>query len=103
MSKREHPDAREELRNAANWYDDEQPGLGHDFYDAIDDALQHMLDWPFSAPVFPGWQDAPQVRSMRVRVFPYRVLYYVTDTSIVILAYAHHRRKPGHWQHRLDS
>lgn len=103
LSKREHPEAREELRDAANWYDDEQPGLGDDFYDAIDEALQHMLDWPFVAPVFPNWQDTPQVRSASVRAFPYRVLYYANDTSIVVLAYAHQRRKPGYWQHRIDG
>lgn len=103
LSKREHPEAREELRSAANWYDDEQAGLGDDFYDAIDEAIQHMLDWPLSAPVFLGWKDTPQVHSMRVRVFPYRVLYYVTGTSIVILAYARHRRKPRYWQRRLGG
>lgn len=101
LTKREHPEARDELQDAANWYDDEQPGLGDDFYDAIDEALQSILDWPLSAPVFPGWDDTPEVRTMAVHVFPYRVMYYVTDTSIVVLAYAHHRRKPGYWQHRL--
>lgn len=35
-------------------------------------------------------------------VFPYRIVYYVTDTSIVILAYAHQRRQPDYWQHRLE-
>lgn len=42
------------------------------------------------------------VRSARVGVFPYRIVYYVTDTSIVILAYAHQRRQPDYWQHRLE-
>lgn len=37
------------------------------------------------------------VRSMPVRVFPYRVLYYLTDKSIVMLAYAYQRRRPGDW------
>ncbi len=103
LSKREHPEARDELRNAAIWYDDEQPGLGEDFYAAIDEAIQHALDWPRSAPLLPGWEDTPQVRSMRVLVFPYRVFYYLTDTSIVILAYSHQKRRPGYWRHRLDS
>lgn len=103
LSKREHPEAHDELRDAANWYDDEEPGLGEDFFDAIDETLQRILDWPLSAPVFPGWNDVPPVRGMRVRVFPYRVLYYVTDTRVVILAYAHQSRKPEYWQHRLDS
>lgn len=103
LSKREHPEARDELRDAANWYESEPPGLGEDFYDAIDETLRHIVDWPHSAPVFPGWTDTPVVRSMPVQLFPYRVLYYVTDTSAVILAYAHYRRAPGYWQDRLDQ
>ena len=102
LEKREHPEARDELREAAFWYDDRESGLGEDFYDAIDEAIARISGWPRSAPAFPGWVDTPTVRSMAVAVFPYRVLYYVTDTSFVILAYAHNRRKPRYWQHRLD-
>lgn len=102
-SKREHPGARDELRDAAQWYDDEQPGLGDAFYDAIDETLRHVLAWPLAAPVFPGWEGTPEVRSAGVGVFPYRVLYCVTDTSVVILAYAHQRRSPGYWTHRLGD
>ena len=68
----------------------------------VEDAVLGVLDWPRAAPVFPGWDEEPVVRSKRVRVFPYRVLYYLTDTSVVIVAYAHTRRKPRYWQHRLD-
>lgn len=62
-----------------------------------------MLDWPEAARVFPGWNELPVVRSASVRVFPYRVLYYLTDTEVVIVAYAHNRRKPKYWEHRLDG
>ena len=100
---REHPEARRELREAVFWYDDQKPGLGIDFYDAIDEAITSIHRWPRSAPVFPDWLDQLTVRSMSVAVFPYRVLYYLTDTSLVILAYAHESRRPGYWRHRLDA
>lgn len=102
LPKREHPVAREELRSAALWYDDQHAGLGKDFLDAIDEAIERLLDRPHSAPIVAGWEDEPQVRSMRVRVFPYRVLYYITDTAVVIVAYAHQRRRPGYWHHRVE-
>lgn len=101
--KREHPEARAELREAAFWYDDQQLYLGDDFHDAIEVTIQRVLDWPQAAPVFPGWCELPVVRSASVNVFPYRVIYYRTDTSVVIVAYAHSRRKPGYWLHRLDG
>lgn len=101
LEKREHPEARDELREAAYWYDGREPGLGESFYDAIDAAIVRIAEWPSFAPVFPGWVDSPIVRSMAVNVFPYRVLYYLTDTGLVILAYAHEKRRPGYWRKRL--
>lgn len=88
----------------SNWSTWRNLTLGYDLnwlLDAIDEALRQILDRPLSAPVLLGWTESPTVRSMRVLVFPYRVLYYVSDTSIVILAYAHHRRKPGDWHQRM--
>jgi plasmid stabilization system protein ParE len=99
---REHPDARDELREAAHWYDDREPGLGDDFYDAVDDAIDRIQRWPESAPEFPAWEGTPVVRSMPVVAFPYRVLYYLTNSTAVILAYTHERRGPGYWQSRLE-
>ena len=31
------------------------------------------------------------------------LLYYLTDAEVVIVAYAHNRRKPRYWEHRLDG
>ena len=44
LRKREHSQAHEELLDAASWYDDEQPGLGEDFLDAIEDSVAELLD-----------------------------------------------------------
>jgi hypothetical protein len=103
LVKLEHPEARAELREAAIWYDDQRSYLGDDFYDAVDATIQHVLNWPRASLVFPGWDELPVVRSASVKVFPYRVIYYLTDTSVVIVAYAHNRRKPDYWQHRLQG
>lgn len=103
LVKREHLEARAELREAVIWYDDQRPYLGDDFYDAIDAAIQYVLDWLRASPVLPGWDELPVVRSVSVGVFPYRVIYYLTDTSVVIVDYAYNRRTPGYWQHRLDG
>ncbi|GAA2045718.1 hypothetical protein GCM10009720_28190 [Yaniella flava] len=99
---REHPRARDELRDAASWYE-EEPRLGDEFLDAIDATLTHILEWPLSAPRIPSWDRSPLVRSMGVKLFPYRVIYFVTDTEIVILAYSHQKRYPGYWQNRFGS
>lgn len=38
-----------------------------------------------------------------VRGFPYRILYALLPDALVILAYAHERRKPGYWIHRASN
>jgi hypothetical protein len=43
------------------------------------------------------------VRRKGVSGFPYGVVYVVRAEEIVILAYAHDRRRPGYWEHRLSS
>ncbi len=102
LTRRIHPEAAEELLEAARWYEAEQQHLGDDFMAEVEDAVLGVHDWPRAAPVFPGWDEEPVVRSKRVRVFPYRVLYYLTVSSVVIVDYANTRRKPRYWQHRLD-
>lgn len=43
LSKREHPGALADLRDAAIWYDGERQGLGSDFIDAVDEAVQRIV------------------------------------------------------------
>ena len=103
LTRRVHPEAAFELSEAAAWYESERIDLGGDFLAEVRATERRVLDWPRSAPVFPGWTDVPAVRSMAVAVFPYRVLYYLTDMNVVIVAYAHNRRRPRYWQHRLEG
>lgn len=42
-------------------------------------------------------------RSRAVRGYPYRIVRTVEPDAIVILAYAHERRDPGYWLHRLGD
>lgn len=98
-----HPEAAAELLEAAQWYETERATLGDDFHAEIRATEQHVLDWPEASPVFPDWDEIPVLRSASVRVFPYRVLYYRTSNSVVIVAYAHYRRRPHYWQHRLTD
>ena len=103
LTRRIHPEAALELLEAAQWYEVARADLGDDFLSEVGSTERHVLDWPEAARVFPGWDELPVVRSAGVRVFPYRVLYYLTDAEVVIVAYAHNRRKPRYWEHRLDG
>lgn len=83
------------------WYDDQSPGVADELESSVAATVSRVLAWPTAAPIFPNWDREPTVRSRRVVGFPYRVIYYLTDAELVIVAYAHQRRKPRYWEHRL--
>lgn len=101
LVQREHPEARAELRAAANWYDD--PATGQELLDATRQARLSIAAMPGAWPPVRGWDREPIARRKRVTGFPYGVIYYVTESEIVIVAYAHEKRLPGYWKHRLGD
>ncbi len=61
-----HRLARQELKDAAHYYDSESPGLGPKFLKEIEHSIQSILDYPEAAPVLAG-----PVRRRLARRFPY--------------------------------
>jgi hypothetical protein len=66
------PEAEEEFREAARYYENECPGLGLTFITAVHKAISWIMETPMAAtPVDSG------IRSKVVGRFPYSVLYAV--------------------------
>lgn len=84
--------ARSELQEAAYFYGLEAPALRGVFLDAIDAALDHIREFPESAPLVRG-----RVRRMLLRRFPYSILYTVRPGTIRVLAVMHQSRRPSYW------
>lgn len=91
-----HPDARRELREAADFYDLERDGLGTEFLDAVEATMHRLIEHPQAAPIA-----LEPVRKRRVPRFPYSVVYSVRDDRIFISAIAHNSRRPFYWEDRL--
>ena len=92
------PAALEELREAADWYEDQRAGLGDDFVDAVAEAAASVAEWP-------GIGSRIEVRGrgfrrIGVAGFPYHLPYRVSDEVVEVLAVAHDRRRPGYWVDR---
>jgi hypothetical protein len=49
-----HPGARLEMRESADCYDLERPGLGAEFLDEVERTMQQVLKYPKSSPVVLG-------------------------------------------------
>lgn len=87
-----------ELDEAARWYDSRRRGLGHEFLEAVEEALASLRDWPsIGTPVETGGH---RFRRVRVGGFPYHLPYRMTDDEVQVLAIAHDRRRPGYWAPR---
>jgi plasmid stabilization system protein ParE len=100
---REHPAAVEEFDAAELWYEHRSPGTGLTLIDRAAQARADLGAWPEAAPLFPEWAGTVAVRSKSIPGFPYRIVYVVNeDSSVLILAYAHEKRRPGYWVRRLD-
>ena len=98
-----HPEAEDELDSAIDWYDAFNPGQGERLLDMVEVSERAIDEMPEAWAVFPGWRRrSPIVRSHRLAKFPYRIVYYVKDDRIIILAYAHTSRKPGYWRHLVN-
>jgi hypothetical protein len=51
----------------------------------------------------PGVAGARGVKRLMLRRFPYAVIVRERDTEIVVIAFAHHARRPGYWRDRLRT
>lgn len=101
LAQREHPEARAELRAGATWYDD--PKIAQELLDATRQARRSIAAMPEAWPPVPEWGREPVIRRKGVTGFPYGVIYYSTDNEVVIVAYAHEKRLPGYWKHRIED
>lgn len=97
-----HPEARAEFLADVDWYDEREAGVGERFEVAVRAAIEAAVDSPDSWEVWPGWdRHQPLVRSKGVSDFPYRVVYFVRDGQLTIVAVAHAKRRPGYWRERV--
>jgi toxin ParE1/3/4 len=93
-----HPEARLEVRAAAAWYRERSREAARGFVAVIDEGIQAVREHPGA---WPTWRGREDVRRRSVRRFPYSIIYAVEGDAVVILAIAHHRRRPGYWLPRV--
>lgn len=90
-----HEAAEEELLNEIAYLELRLPGLGRRFYTEIQRAENLVAQFPESGP-----EISPGIRKFVVRVFPFSLIYSIEKDSVLFLAVAHQRRRPGYWLRR---
>ena len=93
--------AAEEAIAAAAWYEHERTGLGAEFFEAVDAALDLLEQSIVPLTPFPGKAGARGARRLILKRFPYDIVAIEQASEIVVIAVAHHARKPGYWRGRL--
>ena len=90
-------EARQDLYEAAEYYESRESGLGKRFRDEIAEVLKTMA----SAPCL--WRERKAgYRRVNCPVFPYYVAYVIREDFIFVVAVAHGSRSPGFWHGRLQ-
>lgn len=101
MRARYHREAREELTAAAEWYEARRSGLGVAFVAEVTRAVESIREHPEMWPCWQGLKTRVPVRKFVLQRFPFALPYLVHENSVVVLAVAHGRRRPGYWRARL--
>jgi plasmid stabilization system protein ParE len=89
------PEAEQDLLEAANWYEEQQKGLGHQFLDAILVLFSVITETPQAYPyVYRNTQRALMHR------FPFGIYYRIEKSKINVVAIMHGNRNPHRWKKR---
>ena len=92
------PEADEEFREAARYYEAEAAGVGVAFIAAVHNAVSELQAFPLASPLVRGG-----VRKKVLRHFAYNILYAIQSDTLVIVAVAHQKKRPNYWGKRLLS
>ena len=92
------PEARDELVEAAKFYENREDGLGDRFLDEVASCLARIASQPSL-----GGAVTTVLRRRILRRFPFSVIYAHEQDTIVVVAVAHTSRKPGYWKGRTDD
>jgi len=90
-----------DLFDATDWYEDQSPGLGHEFAARVQEKVQEIAAQPRKYWRAPPAVRGREVRQAIVRRFPYTDIYEVTATEVVIVAVTHFRRRDRQWRRRI--
>jgi plasmid stabilization system protein ParE len=90
--------ARREFLAEVDYYNQEESGLGARFVAAVEEATARALAFPLA-----GSPATKNTRRIFLKDFPFAVVYRPDADGITIFALAHHSRRPGYWQSRVQD
>lgn len=89
------PEAEDEAREAARWYEERDRRAAVRFEEAFVRAISGIAEGPEL-----GSEIDPGTRRWLLPSFPYAILYEIDAEGVLVLTVMHTRRRPGHWRGR---
>lgn len=91
------PEARLDIKDNIDWYNQQKTGLGKLFYEAVKSRFAYLKQNPLHYQV-----NYRNMRNALVDQFPYQVHYRVEEArkEIIVLGITHTSRNPKVWKSR---
>ncbi|VAW95610.1 hypothetical protein MNBD_GAMMA21-1499 [hydrothermal vent metagenome] len=86
------PEARSELLDIFQWYQEQRSGLGFDFKLCVDEIFSKLIK--HSSIYKKIYND---IRKAVTQRFPFGIFYLINNDHVIILAVLHARRDPENW------
>jgi plasmid stabilization system protein ParE len=90
-----HPDAADEVREAAAYYEGVRAGLGIEFRGDLNETLVRIADNP---QIYA--KESGAIRVGTLHQFPYSIFNEDLEDRVWIAAVGHQHRRPGYWRRR---
>lgn len=90
------PGARADLLEAAQHYRERSPRIADEFLAEVERSARFVTRHPEASP-----QVRPDIRKRSLLKYPYSLVYVLEGDGVVVIAVAHHRRRPDYWHSRI--
>ena len=92
------PEALNDFDAAMAYYYERSPAAAQRFAEAVRAEERVIRDFPEMAYSLDG-----RLRNLPVTKFPYSLVYLLLEREILMVAVAHHKRRPKYWEARLQN
>jgi toxin ParE1/3/4 len=92
------PEAEAELLHEVEYYSRARAGTGVRFQAAVEAAVERAVRHPNG-----GAPSHRRTRIVLVKGFPFSVIYRASESELLVVAIAPHRKRPGYWVSRLSA
>ena len=85
------------MTETAIFYEGQAHGLGAEFLDDVQRAIDRLCDYPELGQIVLN-----ELRRSLLTRFSFSLIYTIEPENLLIVAVAHQRRRPYYWRERID-